>query len=182
MYTVKKIAVYAAEYEVSGLQIMMIGENCACVYIVAEEIRDRGISHGNISEKEARKLLKAAGLPDTWNNVDVEIYPGKEELLLFVRCDSPWRWYSFSDLEMLLGAAALIEATEESALYYFENAYILGLNGNGRFVAEEFGASIPAGKGYEAFLGEHGKVLLKENAVYFLRQTFRETTCKAAEM
>ena len=175
-YTVKKEAVFTADIEVSRLQMMTIGECCASVYIGAEEMRDRGISPGRISEQEVRKLLKSAGLPDTWNDMDVEIYPGKGELLLFVRCGMPRRWYCFSNLEMLLGAAELMEGTDKSALYYLENTYILGISGNGKYAAEEFGVSIPAGKGYEASLRENGRVLLVENAISFLRQTFLKTT------
>jgi len=154
------------------LQVTRIGEGWVSVYVSKTELKRRKIIPGEITQKQARAVLKAAGLPENWRDVDVELYPGREELLLFVRCADSTAWYAFSDLEQLLGAAGCMPEENGTALYVLDGGYILGLSGGKSAAAEEFGRSVPAGRYYEAYLREHGKVLFGKNAISRLRAAF----------
>lgn len=147
------------------MHITWIGENGLVLHIPAEELRRRELTAELVTEREMRALLKSAQLPEDWQGVELELFAGKGELLVFLRREESWAWYAFGDLEALLAGAAASETGQESRLYFMDGSYILGLSRGRAPRAEEFGRRLPGGKHYEAVLREHGKLICGENAV-----------------
>ena len=158
--------------------MVQIAEEWACVYVAEEELAQRNLCAGTLTEKDVRRVLREAEIPKEWNDVDVELYPGRGEVLIFVRCSPSWAWYSFADLEAVLHAVQAQESAE--SLWYLDGSYILGFPGGRSCTAEEFGHLLPAGKYFAAYLQEHGRPIIRENAVSVLKNAFRH--CNSTQL
>ncbi len=154
------------------MESLVLAEDVRFLYVTASELQRRGLKANAISQRDAKALLKSASIPQSWREVELELYPGRDGLLLFVKRSEEIHWYAFDDPELLLAAAARLSDQRESALYFMEGTYYLGLCNGGDCVAGEFGGKLPAGKYYEKYLEEHGKCLISKEAVPLLRRQF----------
>ena len=128
-----------------------------------------------MDECSAKKLLSP--LLDDLSPVSIESYPGRDELLLFVRrCAGRPEFYRFDDLDTLLAAANAMPGDTVSSLYRADGAYVLALYPwdaeGGACACREFADALDVLPEYAAYLAEHAKLIISDNAIMRLRQIF----------
>ncbi len=158
------------------MDIQAIGGGGFTVYIGEPELHRRHIEPQSVTARDARELVR--GVLDCCETgaVSLELYPGRHELLIFVRrsAGEP-EFYSFPDLESLLEALAALGTDLASSLYYYDGAYILAVwpQEGARVPALcEFGAPLALSGAFLLHLREHGKVLGEGDAAETLLRAF----------
>ena len=98
----------------------------------------------------------------------VSLYEGCDSVLIFVQL--PRTFYCFESFEEVISACKACIA-ENSALYYYDEEYILSVP----FpcdILSEFSDPQYRREHYELFLKEHGRTIISSNAVNFVKNTF----------
>lgn len=159
------------------MTIQPIGAGGAAVYLTSADLAERGIRARELTARHAlalaREAFRQAGLPLA-ETVEVEAWPDKSGLLVFVRQRPPRRTvWSFADGEDLLLAARSAIPEGEGELYWWEGAFLLVLSGLGEGETARLAefARLEEDPWLADRLAEHG-VLLAENAPAALRRYF----------
>ena len=119
-----------------------------------------------------REALAERGLAP-WPETEAECFAAGEDTLIIARPARPRRCaFYFSDLETLLGGALRCPPAA-SALYAAGDGYILALDPEGVCPAlYEYGEPCGADALWEAWAGERGMCLIREDAVAALGRHF----------
>jgi len=149
------------------------------MYIGSEELCELGFSPNDIGQQEANQLLKKA-LDDNslkqWAAAEMEVYPGKDSLLLFVRRKSTKPFYFiFSDIEPLISACQTCQPLP-SSLGYIDNKYLLTVfpleGDNPPAIFSEFGNEIQLSMCQAIHYEEQGEFILSQQAIGEIKKYF----------
>ena len=162
------------------MTIQHIGARAMSLYISKHELSERNLVPDNIDHDEALRLLRFALTEkhlDGWEAAELEVYPGRDSVLLFARRRSGLpRHYFFSDFEALVTAAHLCLDVLPSCLSRVSKGYILTVY---PFEGEqppaallEFGVSLGNSTYLAAHLSEQEKVLLPTSALACIQEHF----------
>ncbi|MBR7081097.1 MAG: adaptor protein MecA [Oscillospiraceae bacterium] len=158
------------------MDIYNIGKTAMTVYIPSDELRSQGLDAESITAEETEALLKDAVPEIDEYCLRLEIYPGRDEVLVFMffSLREP-KYFKFDGIENVINAAKCCN-DEPSKLFFSEPYYILAVypwRGEDTPAALfEFGAQLNAPQGYENHLREHGKTLIDADAICFLSHRF----------
>ena len=165
------------------MDIQTIGSSSLTIYISPAEMRSRNIAPGSLTADDTKNILHSAldmiG-QNEYTKVSLELFPGKEDLLLFVRmCLGAPLFFSFDDLELLIAAACECSDEAPSSLSFMDSRYILTVtpweHDNAAPILYEFGELIDAPQQYEEYIKEHGQMLIKSDALTVLKKHFTKT-------
>lgn len=154
-----------------------MGNNGFSVYICNEELIKRNFDPEHFTAKAAAELLKDT-LPEkeAGQRMQVELFTGREETLLFVRLNTGKpEFFAFPDAESLIGAVTESRGLAPSFLTYINDMYILTVYpfpGDGTAVLEEFGIKLLKEPEFELHLREHGEFILENEDISALRRAF----------
>lgn len=162
------------------MTIQPISAASVVLYLTPTDLRERGISTGELTAAHAldltREAFRQAGLfPD--GSLEIETYPDQCGVLVFVHIgptrQTIWR---FGDCESLLSAAsALGEIGPDGALYWWEGRFWLVLpdcETDGYARLSEFGEQETGDPYILARLEEYGVPLLPDSALSALQRHF----------
>jgi len=163
------------------MTVQQIGIRAMALYITEQELRARNLTPAAIGRREAEALLctalEEANL-DGWEVVELEVYTGKDAVLLFARRKSgaPQHFF-FADFETLISAAHLCPETLPSALSLApRGGYVLTVypfEGDAHpAVLEEYGDPLGGSVYLVAHLLEQGAVLISAGALACLQGYF----------
>ena len=154
------------------MDIQAIGSRAFTVYIAREELERRHLDPEDITVGEARDIVSSVLECDALGAVKLELYPGRHELLIFVKREP--EFYSFPDLESLLLAVGACGDEIAASLFWYDGAYILAVwSGDARRAClSEFGDALDLPAGFLLHLREHARVLREGDAVEVLRRAF----------
>lgn len=158
------------------MDIQAIGSRAFAVYIGEPELQKRHIEPRNITVSTARELVRnVLDCPDT-GTVSLELFPGRHELLIFVRRSSGEpEFYEFSDFETVLSALAALPRGSASSLFYLHGVYILAVwPGEGARIQAlcEFGRAVKREPAYLLHLREHAVTIADGDASETLGRYF----------
>lgn len=156
------------------MDIQAIGARAFSVYIPESELTEHHLRPDSITAGEARELVE--GLIDRADTVSLELFPGRHEVLIFVRRSfGDPEIYAFSDLEELLRAILALDGDLASSLFCYDGLWLLavwpGYEGQ-RALLSEFAAPLDAPSGYIWHLREHGRLIADGDASAVLRAAF----------
>ena len=162
------------------MQVHAIGNGAYAAYVSGAELKARNITLSTAQEMDREKLLELfrpqlrgrAG-----SRAALEIFPGREGVLLFLRFEAEKPvFFSFCSLEPLLDAVRACRADMPARLDRFDGVYILTLypqaDSGAAEVFGEFGARLPYPDGFAAHMREHGRMLIESDALRVLRGAF----------
>jgi len=150
------------------------------LYITAPELYARNLSPESLNRADALDLLALAlteSRLDGWEAAELELFPGREGVLLFARRKSGLpRHFQFFDFELLLQAVHTCPDTLPSTLARVQEGYLLTVY---PFEGElppsalyEFGTALGQNSYLEAHLTEQGEVLIPNAAMSALSTHF----------
>ena len=150
-----------------------IGNRAMSLYITAPELQARSLCPQSLSRSDALDLLALAlteNRLDGWEAAELELFPGREGVLLFARRKSGLpRHFHFSDFELLLQAVQACPDALPSTLARIEEGYLLTVYPfEGElppFALYEFGIALGQNAYLEAHLTEQGEVLIPNAAM-----------------
>jgi len=159
--------------------IQNIGTRALSMYIDSKELDEMGLRPDEIGQQEAGQLLKKA-LDDSslkqWKAAEMEVYPGKDSILLFVRRKStkPFH-FVFNDFEALISASEFCQELP-SSLIDLNGKYLLTvfpLEGDSPPAAlSEFGNSVDVSPCLSIHYEEQGKYIFSQQAISEIRRLF----------
>ena len=158
------------------MDIQAIGSRAFAVYIGEPELHKRHIEPRDITVSAARELIEhVLDCPDT-GTVSLELFPGRHELLIFVRrsAGEP-EFYEFTDFEAVLSALSALPVGSASSLFYLRGVYILAVwPGDGARIQAlcEFGLPVKRASAYLLHLREHAVTLADGDAAQTLGRYF----------
>lgn len=160
------------------MDIQVIGSRTYSVYIAGPELERRHLDPQGITARQAREIVRDLIGCDGTDTVSLELYPGRHEVLIFVRrsAGEP-EFYVFYDLESLLEAIAACGREAASSLFFYNGTYILALwsdDGLRRGALCEFGEPLDLPGGFLPHLREHGRVIRDGDAAEALTEAFLE--------
>ena len=163
------------------MDIQSISANSFSIYLDEGELQALRIDPRSVTEREAADIFQSAlqslGYDPGSGAAYIELFPGKQELLLFIntKLGDPV-FFQFDDFEAVLAAAANLSPCP-SALTYLGGKYILTLypapGQTALAPCEDFGVQLPNPPRFELHLREHGKTLVFPNAVAHLQNIFK---------
>ena len=120
--------------------------------------------------KESVKFIvsHALNLPSLPYDTEIELYEGSDDIVIFTHL--PLSVYAFDNFEDVISACKE-SRTDISALYYYDDEYILSVPMPDA-VLDEFSHRIDTNRNFDAFLNEHGKLIIPFDAVNFVKNTF----------
>lgn len=108
------------------MTVQSIGPTTALLSLSREELRKRGLHPRLLTHQQAGELARECLLSLGWSAdcaLELESYPGEDDLLLFIRtAPAVWR---FSDSDALLDAIAVLPTLTGSTLYWWQDAFWL---------------------------------------------------------
>ena len=119
-------------------------------------------------ESAALAVLRALNLPFLPFDTEMEIHEGRGDVVIFTHL--PSSFYTFDNFEDVIAACKESRA-ESSALYYYDDEYILSVPFPD-VILSEFSRKIDTNRNFDAFLSEHGKLIIAFDAVNFVKNTF----------
>lgn len=159
------------------MTIHAIGKASYIIIASEEELSSNHLSAENITKDEAERIYHLA-LPDSDDStVQLEVYEGKKEIMVFVRfAGDETATIAFDDFENLLCAVNILPEVCASELFYDGEHYILALSPwDGDPIPQgiyEFGEPINAAPMYIPWLREHTVRIISGNAVETLASVF----------
>lgn len=158
------------------MDIQAIGSRAFSVYIQEAELLRRHLAAGTMTVRDARTLVAPLIDSDGLGAVNLELYPGRHEVLIFVsRAAGEPEFFSFPDVETLLEAAGSGLGGIASSLFWYGGAYILAVwpsDGRPAGALREFAEPLENPGAYLLHLREHGKLLIDGDALETLRGYF----------
>jgi len=160
--------------------ISHIGNRAVSLYITEAELKERNLAIETINQDQVQCLLAVAlreSRLDGWEAAELEVFPGRDAVLLFARRKSGVpRHLLFSDFETLLHAVRLCPDVLPSALSRTKGGYLLTAypfeGENLPAVLYEFGRELGQSAYLTAHLKEQGETLLPVCAMASLRAYF----------
>jgi len=160
--------------------ISHIGNRAMSLYITEAELGERNLTIEALNQDEVQHLLAIAlteSRLDGWEAAELEVFPGRDAVLLFARRKSGVpRHVLFPDFETLLSAVHLCPDALPSALSRTQNGYLLTVypfeGENPPAVFYEFGREIGRSGYLTAHLKEQGEAILPTCAMARLRTHF----------
>lgn len=166
------------------MEIQTISNMSFAIYLNDRDLRQRRIKPEQMSSEETTAILRSAFEQigkTSWNKAYVDFYPGRNEMLLFVRLNfQDPLYFQFADFDDLLLAAEECVGNPFSSLTYIDGSYVLTvypLEGETDPVCfSEFGTRLCYPAKYALYLAEHGREILAGNAVSALKEKFARHT------
>ena len=161
--------------------IQNIGGRALSLYIDQPELDTLGLSPESVGCQEAHKILSRA-LTDraikNWEAAEMEVFPGRDSVLLFARRKSEKPWYfRFEDSECMICAALLCPSGIPSALTASPDGYILTvypLEGDKPpSVLSEYGDLLHIEPELSLHYAEQGGNIIRHYALDTLKQYFK---------
>ncbi len=123
----------------------------------------------HITLKYAKNLLcKALKIFTLPKNTVIELFENDDTILIFA--DIPPAFYAFDNFETVISAC--MDCTScTSSLFHYDGKYILSVP----FpipVLNEFALQLNTSRSYDLFLKEHGVIIIPNDAVNFVKNTF----------
>ena len=158
------------------MDIQMIGSSSYSVYISNEELRLRGMSADSDSCESFLTMLIPYFRGGKLHAANFELLEGRDDVLIFIRLNfGDPSCFSFDEFEDLASAICFCPNIPSSLIKY-ENKYLLIVYPwPGESVPPslfEFGTYMSCSLKYEAFLKEHGDVIISKDAVPTLQHYF----------
>ena len=162
------------------MDIQSIGKRNLLIYLNGDELTDLPPPSEIKTDDAAGILKKAIGNKtgeDEWSNVYLELFAGKNSMLLIARAHSgnPY-FFEFQGIEDVIAAAETCAADVISFLAYCEGKYYLIVypwDGEASPIALlEHGSELAVHANYAIHLTEHGKMLSGPAALDELRKRF----------
>ncbi len=158
------------------MEIQAIGARAFSVYIAGEELERRHLDPREMTASDARRIVSGIVESDALGTVSLELYPGRHEVLIFVRRSSGEpEFFAFTDFEALLSAVMECGGELTASLFYYEGRYILAvwvMDGVRPETLFEFGAPLDMPGEYLLHLREHGVTICDGDAAARLREAF----------
>lgn len=150
------------------MQHVETGENSVSIWLSGETLPSCRTAVAQL----VQRVRKEAGLAP-WPEVEADCFQAGESLLILARPAPPHRrGFYFSDLENLLGAVFACKP-EDSALYAFEDGYLLTLPPESAGPAlHEYGREHPLHPDWETHAREQELCLLSSDAAGKLTRVF----------
>ena len=160
------------------MDIQAINTRAFSVYIAEAELTRRKLDPLDITAEEVREIIQGLIPCDALDTVSLELYPGRHELLIFVKksAGEP-EFLRFEDFESVLKALRSCGEDVTASLFFYEGAYILavwsfdGLTHRGLV---EFGVPLEDPGDFLLHLKELGRVLCDGDAREVLVRVFAE--------
>jgi len=162
------------------MTINHIGTRAMSLYITKAELRTYHLTPDTIGREDAMSLLKLALKEthlDRWEAAELEVYPGKDSVLLFARRKSgvPQHFF-FAAFETLVQAAHLAPDLLPSSLARTEGGYVLTVypyeGDRPPAVFYEYGEPITGAPCLPSHWMEQGQMLIATSALACLRLNF----------
>ena len=162
------------------MDIQPIGKRNLLIYLNSDELTDLPAPPLELGTDDAAGILREAlgdGCKDEWSNVYLELFAGRDSLLLVARAHSGEAcFFKFEDIEGLISASQLCPGDIISFLSYCEGSYYLIVYPWDKEpppnVLSEYGRQLMLHPNFAFHLTEHGKILLGPSALDELRQRF----------
>ena len=162
------------------MTVSHIGNRAMSLYITDQELKALDLAPRKIGRKDALRLLAMAlkeSRLDGWEAAELEVFPGRDAVLLFARRKSGLpRHFRFSDFESLLAAAHLCPDALPSILCKHGDGYLLTVypfeGDRPPAPLYEFGRELGQSVYLPAHLTEQGAVLIPAAALANLRMHF----------
>lgn len=160
--------------------VQNIGTRALSMYIDKKELIEMGLCPDEIGQQEANQLLKKA-LDDEsigqWKTAEMEVYPGKDSILLFVRRKSTKPYYFiFPNFELLVSACQLCKSLP-STLSCVDGRYLLTIypleGDNPPTILSEFGSQAEISQGLAFHYDEQGEYIFTEKAISEIQKLFK---------
>ena len=162
------------------MTISNIGATALSIHISEEELQSKNLNLATIGQVEALLLfnfaLKEKRLED-WEFSEIELFPGRDSLLLFARRKSGTpKHFLFDDFETLLTASKLCETSLPSTLSRTETGYLLSIypfeGDRAPAIFYEFANEVQGAAHLSDHFAEQGRVLIAKNALQMLQTHF----------
>lgn len=161
------------------MQIQTIDNFSIAVYMEKSDLDRMHLAPDSITEKDTALLLGRIfknSNEKPGKNIQLELYPGRDDVLLFIRLSGAQpSFFAFSSFEELLSAISGADPSP-SALYYIGGRYILSISPwHGEKLPLslwEFGTNIQVPPSMTLHYEEHGKTIIKTDAVGTLQKLF----------
>lgn len=144
--------------------------------------RDELLSQGfgeSISEKAAMEMVRQTLISrgeDPWQNMEIEVFTGEEELLLMARPVSLSVYcFIFRDFESIISAISSFQESPPSFITYLEGSYYLLMRmkqGAAPMALYEYGQGLSCSDLLAVHITEHGRLIAGGDAVSMIRQSF----------
>lgn len=158
------------------MDIQAIGSRAFTVYIPEAELISRHLVAQKMTARDARSIVSSLIECDALGAVNLELYPGRHEVLIFVsRSAGEPEFFTFPDVETLLEAAGSGLGGIASTLFWYNGVYILAVwpsENRPAGALREFAEPLVSPGAFLLHLKEHGKLLCDGDALETLRQTF----------
>jgi len=162
------------------MTINHIGTRAMSLYITKAELCTLRLTPDIIGREEAMGLLKLAlreNRLDGWEAAELEVYPGKDSILLFARRKSGApKHFFFASFETLLQAAHLAPDMLPSSLARTQGGYVLTVypfeGEPPPAVLYEYGETTAGAACLPAHWAEQGQMLIAGSAIACLRMHF----------
>ena len=159
------------------MRIETINDTALVIYLDSGDIERMHVSPHDLTQSEAEEILRNTLGDMRWNDAYLEVFPGRDSMLFFVRARSgnP-QFFRFDNIELLISAAKSCPEGVISFLTYNDKAYMLTVhtwNGEEAPAAlYEFGEPMEYHPDYSLHLLEHSCILAGPTALDTLRNTF----------
>lgn len=162
------------------MTINHIGTRAMSLYITETELRTYDLTPDTIGREDAMGLLKLALTEtrlDRWEAAELEVYPGKDSVLLFARRKSGVpKHFLFPAFEVLVQVSHLVPDLLPSSLARTEAGYVLTIypyeGDQPPAVFYEYGEPLPGASCLPAHWTEQGQMLIASSAIACLRGNF----------
>ena len=162
------------------MEIQPIGSESLYIYICGEELEGFPMQSDDIGSEDAAEILKAAlgeGFSEIWENAYLEMYSGRDELLLFARPHSGKPViFAFPEIESVIYSA---RCCRESIISYLsllgEEYYLILYPWRGKSPPEpffEYGELCQLPPLFALHILEHGKILAGPAAIDEINSVF----------
>lgn len=162
------------------MTISHIGSQNLSLYITESDLKEHNIDIDCFGQKEALLFLQQAledSNTDTWKAAQVEIYPGKNSLLLFARrkTGNPSHFF-FSSLENLIQVAHQAKGPIPACLYQSQGGYLLSVSpfegDTLPYLFTEFATNLTEEHFFHLHLKEQGSLIFPDFALCQIKEHF----------
>lgn len=162
------------------MTIQPIGDHSAALYLTPADLREHGLTPGELTKDLALKLTRqafaSAGLT-VEDPVEIDAYPETCGVLVFARFQPPPRvWFPFRSLEDVLDAARALHGTcPDGDLIWCGDSYWLSIPSSASQAVcrlSEFSSPAEGSPFLDARLSEYGRTLITGGALAALIHYF----------
>ena len=166
------------------MEIQAISSASFAIFLNEEELAARHLVPEAITKSDAEAILRGALLKMQYKHLEkvcIELFPGKKEVLLFVKLNTQSPVFIvFDDIESVISAAAECSDFPPASFVCIDATYILTVYPWEHDTAVptllEFGEKLPVKPEYELYLYEHGEKIIETDAISRLKHFFSTKT------